>query len=100
MITAISTSLYSRGAHLSFHNVRPCPWSISIELAAILLSCHVVAAAAKDAKRAVRSGERDLDRELRHLERSEKALVLEIKKTAKSGNQASIDDWSGAVGGD
>lgn len=45
------------------------------------------AAAAKDAKRAVRAGERDLDKELRNLERSDKSLVLEIKKTGKGGNQ-------------
>lgn len=44
-------------------------------------------AAAKDAKRAVRSGERDIDKEIRSLERSEKSLVAEIKKTAKGGNQ-------------
>ncbi|CAN0132884.1 unnamed protein product, partial [Ectocarpus sp. 13 AM-2016] len=44
-------------------------------------------AAAKDAKRAVRSGERDLDKEIRNLDRSEKSLVAEIKKTAKGGNQ-------------
>ncbi|CAM9481615.1 unnamed protein product [Hapterophycus canaliculatus] len=44
-------------------------------------------AAAKDAKRAVRAGERDLDRELRNLDRSEKSLVAEIKKTAKGGNE-------------
>lgn len=46
-----------------------------------------ILAAAKDAKRAVRHGERDLEKELRNLERSEKSLVLEIKKTAKGGNQ-------------
>lgn len=48
-------------------------------------ACHP--AAAKDAKRAVRSGERDLDKEIRNLDRSEKSLVAEIKKTAKGGNQ-------------
>lgn len=54
-----------------------------------LLFCSGRTAAAKDARRAVRTGERDLDKELRNLERSEKSLVLEIKKTAKGGNQAS-----------
>ncbi|CAN0124235.1 unnamed protein product [Ascophyllum nodosum] len=44
--------------------------------------------AAKDARRAARHGERDIDREIRNLDRSEKALVVDIKKTAKGGNQA------------
>lgn len=49
---------------------------------------NAISAAAKDAKRAVRSGERDIDKEIRNLERNEKSLVTEIKKTAKGGNQA------------
>ncbi len=54
------------------------------------LAIDHMAAAAKDAKRAVRSGERDLDKELRNLDRNEKSLVAEIKKTAKGGNQVGI----------
>ena len=49
-----------------------------------------VSAAARDAKRAVRSGERDIDKEIRNLERNEKSLVAEIKKTAKGGNQVCV----------
>lgn len=45
--------------------------------------------AAKTAKREVRRGERDIEKELRNLERSEKSLISDIKKTAKGGNQVS-----------
>lgn len=48
---------------------------------------HPRAEAAKTAKREVRRGERDIEKELRSVERSEKSLVAEIKKTAKTGNQ-------------
>lgn len=39
--------------------------------------------AAREAKRSVRSGERDVEKELRALDRTEKALILDIKKAAK-----------------
>ena len=57
---------------------------------ATMYVCTCGSAAAKDAKRAVRSGERDIDKEIRNLERNEKSLVAEIKKTAKGGNQVLI----------
>jgi hypothetical protein len=34
----------------------------------------------RDAKRAVRTGERDMEKELRNIERQEKQLIMDIKK--------------------
>eukprot|EP00953_Heterococcus_sp_UTEX-ZZ885_P023667 12996-Heterococcus_DN1.PRE.3 len=53
----------------------------------------------RDAKRAVRTGERDMEKELRNIERQEKQLIMDIKKaivalattiqlTAKTGNES------------
>lgn len=39
--------------------------------------------AARTAKRTVRQGERDVEKELRNLDRVEKQLIIDIKKTAK-----------------
>ncbi|CAM9512110.1 unnamed protein product [Chrysoparadoxa australica] len=41
--------------------------------------------AAKAANRAVRSGGRDIEKELRQLDRQEKSLIIDIKKTARAG---------------
>jgi charged multivesicular body protein 2B len=40
---------------------------------------------ARNAKKVVRSGERDLDKELRNLDRTEKQIIVDIKKLAKKG---------------
>ncbi|CAN0204049.1 unnamed protein product [Phaeothamnion confervicola] len=42
---------------------------------------------AREAKRTAKSGERDMDKELRALERQEAAIIADIKKTAKTGNK-------------
>lgn len=44
--------------------------------------------AARDAKSAVRRGERDIEKELRNLDREEQKLIANIKRTAKTGNQS------------
>ncbi|KDO34232.1 hypothetical protein SPRG_19070 [Saprolegnia parasitica CBS 223.65] len=43
---------------------------------------------AREAKREIAHGQRDLEREKMVLERQEKQLILDIKKAAKDGNQA------------
>lgn len=53
--------------------------------------------AAKTAKREVRRGERDIDKEIRNVERSEKSLISEIRKTAKGGNQVSAQPTGTSV---
>mmetsp|Transcript_11998 Transcript_11998/g.17937 ORF Transcript_11998/g.17937 Transcript_11998/m.17937 type:complete len:212 (+) Transcript_11998:463-1098(+) len=45
---------------------------------------------AREAKRNVRRGERDIEKEIRALERNEKQLILDIKKTAKTGNERAV----------
>ena len=41
----------------------------------------------KEQKKTVRKTQRDIDREMRNLEKQEKALLANIKKTATAGNQ-------------
>ncbi|KAG5177036.1 chromatin modifying protein-like protein 2B [Tribonema minus] len=55
---------------------------------------------ARSAKRQVRQGERDVERELRNLDRVEKQLIIDIKKTArKPGGEKATRNLAGQLVG-